>query len=51
MNGKATPLSPGATFKYEVLDMFGRPWAKIWERYNERGMEKPVDNTFFDFGR
>ena len=51
VKGKATPLTPGATFTYEVPDMFGRPWAQMWERYNERGMEKPVDDTFFDFGR
>jgi hypothetical protein len=48
VNGKATPLSPGATFEYEVLDMFGRPWAKLWERH-EQNMEKPVNEDLFDF--
>ncbi len=48
VNGKATPLSPGARFEYEVLDMFGRPWAKLWERH-ETNMEKPADADLFDF--
>jgi hypothetical protein len=48
VNGKATPLSPGASFEYEVLDMFGRPWAKLWERH-EKNMEKPADADLFDF--
>jgi hypothetical protein len=50
VNGKATPLSPGATFQYEVLDMFGRPWAKLWERH-EQNMEKPVNEDLFDFSK
>jgi hypothetical protein len=50
VNGKGTPLSPGATFEYEVLDMFGRPWAKLWERY-EKNMEKPVNEDLFDFSK
>lgn len=49
VNGKATPLSPGATFEYEVLDIFGRPWAHMWEKYNEKGMEKPRNDDIFDF--
>jgi hypothetical protein len=50
VNGKATPLSPGATFQYEVPDMFGRPWAKLWERH-EQNMEKPVNEDLFDFSK
>jgi len=49
VNGKATPLSPGATFQYEVPDMYGRPWAQMWEKYNEKNMEKPVNEDLFDF--
>jgi hypothetical protein len=48
VSGKATPLSPGATFNYEVLDLFGRPWAKLWERH-EQNMERPADADIFDF--
>jgi hypothetical protein len=51
VNGKATPLSPGATFNYEVPDMFGRPWAAMWEKYNEKNMEKPVNEDLFDFSK
>ena len=51
VNGKATPLSPGATFTYEVPDMFGRPWAAMWEKYNEKNMEKPVNEDLFDFSK
>ena len=43
-------ISPGATFQYEVLDMFGRPWAKLWERH-EQNMEKPVNEDLFDFSK
>jgi hypothetical protein len=50
VNGKATPLSPGATFEYEVLDMFGRPWSKLWERH-ETNMEKPANEDLFDFSK
>jgi hypothetical protein len=51
VNGKATPLSPGATFTYEVLDMFGRPWSTLWEKYYEKDMEKPVAEDLFDFSK
>jgi hypothetical protein len=37
-------MSPGQTFEYTVPDIFGRPWAQIWERYHEDGMERPNDN-------
>jgi hypothetical protein len=39
--GKATPVAPGTVIEYEVPDMYGRPWARIWEQYWERGMEGP----------
>ena len=34
---------------YTVPDMFGRPWAQIWERSFEEGMERPADESIFDF--
>ena len=43
VNGHATPMSPGQTFEYTLPDIFGRPWAQIWERYHEEGMERPKE--------
>jgi hypothetical protein len=51
VDGRATPLSPGVTIQYTVPDMFGRPWAHIWERYFEAGMERPAGESIFDFSR
>ena len=42
VDGFTTPMSPGQTFEYTLPDMFGRPWAEIWERYHEQGMERPT---------
>ena len=49
VDGHATPLSPGHTFEYVLPDTFGRPWAQIWERYHEEGMERPVEEDLFSF--
>jgi len=49
VNGTATPLTPGSTFEYEVLDMFGRPWGYMWEKYNEQNMERPEEEDIFSF--
>jgi hypothetical protein len=35
--------------EYEVPDMYGRPWAHIWEKYWEQGMQKPEAEDIFDF--
>jgi hypothetical protein len=42
--GWATPKSPDDVIEYEVPDIYGRPWAHIWEKYFEQGMEKPEDD-------
>jgi hypothetical protein len=42
VDGHTTPMSPGQTFEYTVPDIFGRPWAQIWERHHEHGMERPT---------
>ena len=47
----ATPVSPGTTFEYTFPDIHGRPWAQIWERYFENGMQRPEDESIFDFSR
>ncbi|HEX6996186.1 MAG TPA: hypothetical protein VF339_18800 [Gammaproteobacteria bacterium] len=49
VEGRATPLTPGATFEYTVPDIYGRPWAKIWEEYHEAGMERPDEADIFVF--
>jgi hypothetical protein len=41
VDGHTTPMAPGQTFEYTLPDIFGRPWAQIWERYHEEGMERP----------
>jgi hypothetical protein len=52
VNGKATPLSPGSSFQYDVLDIFNRPWAQILEKYHEQGMKKPqATEDLFNFNR
>ena len=43
VDGHTTPMSPGQTFQYTVPDIYGRPWAQIWERYHEKGMTRPVE--------
>jgi hypothetical protein len=40
-------MSPGQTFEYRVPDIFGRPWAEIWERYHEEGMQRPREESLF----
>jgi hypothetical protein len=42
ISGIATPLSPGTVTEYEVPDIYGRPWAQIWENNFENGMQKPA---------
>jgi hypothetical protein len=51
IKGHATPVSPGTVIEYEVPDMFGRPWAQLWEQYFEQGMKAPDEKDIFDFGR
>jgi hypothetical protein len=41
VNGFTTPVPPGTTFEYTVPDMYGRPWAEIWEKHHEEGMQAP----------
>jgi len=49
IEGRSTPVSPGTVIEYEVPDMYGRPWAHIWEKYFEQGMEKPKGEDIFSF--
>ena len=49
VDGVATPLTPGTVIEYEVPDMYGRPWAALWERYQEQEMEQPDEEDIFSF--
>jgi hypothetical protein len=49
IKGIATPVAPGATFEYTFLDILGRPWAQIWEKYHEQGMSRPPEEDIFSF--
>jgi hypothetical protein len=49
VQGNASPKSPGDTFEYTLPDTYGRPWAQIWERYHEQGMQRPQETDLFSF--
>ena len=49
IDGIATPVSPGTVIDFTVPDMYGRPWAQIWEEFHEQGMERPTDDDIFSF--
>ena len=49
VDGAATPLTPGVAIEFEVPDMYGRPWAQIWEKYWEQGMQRPEEDDLFNF--
>jgi hypothetical protein len=49
VKGKATSVTPGQTIQYTVPDMYGRPWAKMWEEFSEKGMVKPEAEDIFNF--
>jgi hypothetical protein len=51
VEGRATPLAPGAVIQYRVEDLYGRPWAAVWEQYFEQGMQRPKGEDLFDFDR
>jgi hypothetical protein len=47
VDGFTTALPPGTTFQYTVPDLYGRPWAQTWEKYHEKGMERPKSKGRF----
>ena len=49
VNGHSTPVTPGTVIEYEIPDMFGRPWASLWERHLEQDMAKPEKDDIFSF--
>jgi hypothetical protein len=50
VDGRPKPVSPGTTIPYTVPDLYGRPWARIWEKYLEKGMKRPREDELFKFG-
>jgi len=52
VKGRSTHVSPGEEATVEVPDIYGRPWAKNWEKYFEQGMKRPDnDEALFDFAK
>ena len=49
LEGSPTPVAPGNVIDYAVPDMYDRPWARLWERYHEQGMQRPVQDDIFTF--
>jgi hypothetical protein len=49
IDGVATSVVPGTVIEYQVPDTYDRPWARIWERYFEQGIERPEQNDIFGF--
>jgi len=49
IDGYATPVSHGDVIEYEIPDMYGRPWAEIWDKNFEQDMEKPEEEDIFSF--
>jgi hypothetical protein len=41
-DGRGTQVPPGTTISYKVRDLYDRPWARIWEEYFEKGMQRPA---------
>jgi hypothetical protein len=53
LEGVPTPVAPDTRIEFEPPDLYGRPWARIWETYFEQGMSRPHkdDEALFDFSK
>jgi hypothetical protein len=49
VEGISTPMTPGSVIEYQIPDMYGRPWAHIFNQYWEEGMEQPLEEDIFSF--
>jgi hypothetical protein len=49
VKGVATSVTPGTRIEFDMPDIYGRPWAKIWEQYREQGMQRPAEEDIFSF--
>ena len=45
----ATQVAPGQVIQYRVPDMLDRPWAKIWEEFFEKNMDRPKEELDLGF--
>ena len=49
IDGRGQVVTPGTVIEYQVEDLFGRPWAAVWEVYFEDGMQRPGNDSLFEF--
>lgn len=50
VEGRGTPVAPGSIIEnFVVPDLYGRPWAQVWETYFEDGMQRPEGEALFGF--
>ena len=49
IDGIGTQLTPGQTIEFTQPDFFNRPWAQYWESLYEDGMQRPGNETLFEF--
>jgi hypothetical protein len=49
VDGRAKPVVAGTVIPFKVPEMYGRPWAKIWEEYHEKGMQRPPEKELIKF--
>jgi len=49
INGRGTPVTPGTVIQYRVEELYGRPWAAVWEEFFEQDMQRPAEDDIFRF--
>jgi hypothetical protein len=49
VNGFAKPVVAGTVIPFKVPNLYDRPWAKIWEEYHEKGMQRPPEKELISF--
>jgi hypothetical protein len=49
VDGRPASRTPGTVIEYTVPDIYGRPWAEIWEKHFESGMKRPGADSMFEF--
>jgi hypothetical protein len=49
VDGLAKPVIAGAVIPFKVPNIYDRPWAKIWEEYHEKGMQRPREKPLITF--
>ena len=45
IDGRARPVVSGTVIPFKVPNMYGRPWAQVWEEYHEKGMSRPPEKV------